>query len=137
MSQIPAPPLPLLDDLNRPFWTGGEQGQLRLWQCTACQYHIHPPAPVCPQCLSTRLVANPVSGRATLQTFTVNHQPWVPGQPVPYVIAIVELDEQPGLRLTTRIVGAAPEALQIGQRMQVVFEQHDDVWLPLFTPARD
>ncbi len=64
-------------------------------------------------------------------TYTVNHQPWV-GPADPYVIAIVEFPEQEGLRLTTNIVGVAPEAVSIGMDVQVVFEQHGDVWFPLF-----
>jgi len=65
-------------------------------------------------------------------TFTVNHHAWFPGQQVPYVLAIVELEEQPGLRLTTRLVGLEPEEVRIGLPVRVRFEQVEDVWLPLF-----
>jgi uncharacterized OB-fold protein len=72
-------------------------------------------------------------------TFTVNHQPWMPGPELPYVVAIVEIDEDPTVRLTTNIVGCAPEEVQIGMPVRVAFEHHPDpdgdVWLPLFTPA--
>jgi uncharacterized OB-fold protein len=54
---------------------------------------------------------------------------------VPYVVAIVELDDQPGLRLTTNLVNVAPQDVRIGSRVKVVFEPHEDVWLPLFEPA--
>src|SRR3546814_5658175 len=52
--------------------------------------------------------------------------------PPRYVIAIVELDDQEGLRVTTNLTGIAPEEVSIGQAVQVVFERHGDVWYPLF-----
>lgn len=77
-----------------------------------------------------------VSGRARLFSFTVNHQPWFPGQEVPYVIGLVELVEQPGLRLTTNLVNCPLERVEIGMDLQVVFENvSGEVALPLFEPA--
>jgi uncharacterized OB-fold protein len=76
-----------------------------------------------------------VSGRAAVATFTVNHQPWIPGFDPPYVVAMVEIDEQPSVRLTTNIVGCEPHDVCIGMPVQVRFEPHDDVWIPLFEPA--
>ena len=63
---------------------------------------------------------------------TVNHQPWYPGWPATYVVAIVELDEQPGLRLTTNLVGDVPDD-PIGRPVAVEFLESDGVWLPLFS----
>jgi hypothetical protein len=68
-------------------------------------------------------------------TFTINIQPWIPGFDPPYVIAMVEIEEQPGVRLTTNIVGCAPEDVYIGMPVEVQFEHNDDVWLPLFAPV--
>jgi uncharacterized OB-fold protein len=51
------------------------------------------------------------------------------------VIAIVELADAAGLRLTTRIVRCAPDGVRIGMRVRVVFEQHGNVYIPLFEPA--
>jgi uncharacterized OB-fold protein len=124
--------LPRLDDTNRYFWTSGEDGKLRFLRCQQCGYWLHPPAPRCPSCLSKELDVEAVSGQATLHTFTVNHQPWYPGLDPPYVIAIVELPEQQGLRLTTGIVGCASDEVEIGMPLQVTFEQYEDVWLPFF-----
>jgi uncharacterized OB-fold protein len=124
--------LPRVDAGNTHFWTGGAEGQLRFLRCRACRHWIHPPAPVCPACLSREVAAEAVSGRARVATFTINHQPWIPGFPPPYAIAIVELPEQPGLRLTTNLVGVAPEAIRIGMPVRVVFEERDGVWIPLF-----
>ena len=56
----------------------------------------------------------------------MNHQRWMPGLEVPYVIAIVELVEQRNLRLTTNIVGCPPEAVRIGMPVQVRFRTVTD-----------
>lgn len=76
-----------------------------------------------------------MSGRGTVVSFTVNHQAWAPDLAVPYVVAIVELVEQAGLRFVSNIVGCDPEAVRIDMPVQVKFEQIEDVWLPLFERA--
>ena len=128
-------PLPELDFDNEAFWTGGAAGELRIYRCRACGFWLHPPRPVCRACLSTDVGAEAASGMGAVATYTVNRQPWLPGLEVPYVLAIVELDEQPGLRLMTNIVNCSAEAVKIGMRVRVVFEQREDVWIPLFEPV--
>ncbi len=68
-----------------------------------------------------------VSGTATLAGFTVNHRFGLPGLPPPYVVAQVAIDEDPRVRLTTNIVDCDPGTLELGQRLEVVFRQDDDV----------
>ena len=126
--------LPTLDEPSAFFWTSGEDGKLRFLQCAACSYLIHPPAPVCPRCVHRHAAPAVVSGRGTLHSFTVNHQPW-DGPGDPYVIGLVEIDEQADVRLTTNIVGIDPAAVQIGMRVEVVFEDHAPVFIPLFRPV--
>ena len=128
-------PLPLLTEENRFFWTSGADGKLRFLRCRACSHYIHPPSPVCGQCLSMDLAVEPVSGRATLAAVTVNHQMWMPMFEPPYVIGIVEIEEQPSVRLTTNIIGCAEEDLAIGMALEVAFEECDDVFLPMFKPT--
>jgi uncharacterized protein len=127
--------LPAVDDATRPFWTGGEHGELRILRCRACGTWLHPPGPVCPACLGTDLAPEAASGRAVVHTYTINHQPWFPGLEPPYVVAIVELPEQEGMRLTTNIVGCPPGDVRIGMPVRVTFEEYDGVWLPFFEPA--
>jgi uncharacterized OB-fold protein len=127
--------LPEISAENEHFWRGGAAGELRFLHCDACARFVHPPAPRCPRCLGTALAVRASSGRARLHTFTVNQQPWIPGFDPPYVVAIVELAEQPDLRLTTNVVRCRPEALRIGMALRAVFEERDDgVFLPLFEP---
>lgn len=127
--------LPRLTDANEFFWTSGEDGRLRFLRCGDCGYWIHPPGPVCPACHSRSVAPEEVSGEAVVHTFTVNHQAWLPGFDPPYLVGIVELPEQAGLRLTTNLVNLAPDEAHIGMPVRVTFEQWEDVWLPLFEPA--
>jgi uncharacterized OB-fold protein len=125
---------PLLTDLNRHFWTGGAQGVLQFLRCVDCGHYLHPPSPVCRRCLSATLEIAAVSGRGHVLTFTVNHQPWRPGVEVPYVVALVELVEQRGLRLTTNLVGCAVADIEISMPVRVEFEQTGEVFVPVFRP---
>jgi uncharacterized protein len=134
LTDTPFRVLPALDETNEFFWTSGEDGRLRFLRCQSCRYHLHPPSPRCPECGSRDVQPEPVSGRATVLTYTVNHQQWA-GPEEPWVIAIVGLVEQPDLRLTTNIVGCAPDEVEIGQEVEVTFEEHDGVWFPLFQPV--
>ena len=133
MAEKPLRLLPQVTPENEHFWLGGADNELRFLRCGSCRYYVHPPAPLCPECLSRDLSPEAVSGRAVVHTFTVNHQPWIPGFDPPYVVAIVELDEQEGLRLTTNLVNCKPEDISIGLRVHVLFEDlGEGVFLPLF-----
>ena len=98
---------------------------------------MQPPAADCPDC-GGALVARPVSGRGTVFTYTVNYQPFNPAVPVPYVIAIVELEEQADLRIATNIVDCEPDSVYVGLPVEVRFERQDvdgdDVYVPVFAP---
>ena len=128
--------LPQVGPENEHVGQGGAQGELRFLRCGGCETYVHPPSPICPECLGRDLAPAAVSGRAVLHTFTVNHQPWIPGFEPPYVVAIVELVEQPGLRLMTNIVNCEHDEVEIGMPLRVLFEDiGDDVYLPLFEPV--
>ena len=136
MTDAPFRVLPALDDENRFFWTSGEDGQLRFLRCQACGFYLHPPLPRCPRCGSRDVAPEPVSGRGTVWSFTVNFFNGKAATEI-YTIGLVELAEQEGLRLTTNIVGMAAEDVRVGIAVQVVFEQRDEVWFPLFEPVPD
>jgi acetyl-CoA acetyltransferase/uncharacterized OB-fold protein len=130
-------PLPELYPGNHAFWTSGEDGTLRIDGCGDCGALVHPPAPICQVCRSRNRVQVPVSGRAAVAGFTVNHHQWLPGFEPPYVIAEVAIEEDPSVRLTTNVVGCEPDDVHVGQSVVVQFEQQEDVWIPLFTPTGD
>jgi uncharacterized protein len=126
---------PPVTDLNRPFWTGGAHGQLLVQRCGSCDRWVFPAAEACATC-GGPLEWQPVSGDGTVFTFTVSRHQYHPDVPAPYVIAIVELAEQAGLRFMTNIVECDPDTVTIGLPVRVVFEPAgDEAWAPVFRPA--
>lgn len=130
----PSAPLPALDADNTPFWTGGQDGRLLITRCGDCSRWLHPPVPVCRFCLSTNVAPHPCTGRGEVLTYTINRQQWLPDLAPPYVIAVIGLDDDPMLRVSTRLVGVEPDDVRIGMRVEVAFVPSGDVWLPLFRP---
>lgn len=124
--------LPRLDAYNRPFWTGGAHGELKVMRCQDCKTFVHPPRPVCRKCLSENVAPEVVPGTGVVDTFTINCQKWHPAMDVPFVIARVALDGAPGVILTTNIVGCPVDQVDAGDRVRVKFEQQGEVYLPLF-----
>lgn len=128
---------------SRAFWTGGANGSLMVSRCQDCAHFFHPPGPSCWRCRSTNVAPAPVSGRGRVASFTINRQPWIPGFDPPYVIATVELEEEPDVRLITNVVGIAPEDMTVGLTVEAFFEEWGErtgesdtrVWVPLFRPA--
>ena len=80
------------------------------------------------------MVPHPVSGHGSVFTFTVNRHVFNPAVPVPYVIAIVELVEQVGLRMTSNLIDCDVDEVYIGLPVVVTFEQAGTAWVPLFRP---
>jgi uncharacterized OB-fold protein len=127
--------LPELDEVSAPYWTGGAVGELRIAHCGSCGRYTHPPRPDCPNC-GTAMQFVAVSGDGVVFTYTVAGQQFHPDVPTPFVIALVELDEQPGLRVATNIVDCDPAAVVSGMPVRVRFEEHGEVFVPVFAPAR-
>jgi acetyl-CoA acetyltransferase/uncharacterized OB-fold protein len=123
-----------VDELNAFYWTSGQDGTLRFQRCQGCKSLIHPPQPLCCYCLGTELAPDEVSGLGTVIGYTVNHQPWDPDFPPPFVVASVAIDEDPRVRVITNLVDLAPDDAAVGLRVRARFERSGDVWLPLFAP---
>lgn len=131
------PPRPEPDEITRFFWEGVDAHRLMILRCRSCHRYVHLPRGVCRYCLSTDLEPEQVSGRGVLETFTLPQQPfhaWFRDR-VPYVLGIVELDEQEDLKLVTNIVDIDEEDVHCGLRVHVVFrEVVPGYTLPLFAP---
>jgi uncharacterized OB-fold protein len=107
--------------------------QLLIEHCDDCARWVHPGAGECRQC-GGPLVARPVSGHGTVFTYTVNYHPYNPEIPVPYVIAIIELAEQSGLRLAANIVDCEPDSVTCGMPVDLRPEKGAG-GAPLFAPS--
>ncbi len=128
----PPRPRPRLDAGNRAFWTGGAEGKLYIMRCSACGEYTHPPRQICRHCQSEDMAPHAAQGTGQIDSYTINHQAWMPDLEVPFVIARVRLDGIPGVYLTTNIVGSPVDAINIDDPVQVVFEEQDGIWFPLF-----
>jgi uncharacterized OB-fold protein len=137
-----APPLPLPspDPVTQFFWDGAARHELWIQRCQDCKQYLHYPKTLCRFCQSANLRGEPVSGRATLYTWTIAVQPFHPFyvDRIPYTVATVELVEQSGLMFMSQIVDCAEEDLRIGMPLEVVFEElAPALTLPFFRPAAE
>lgn len=129
-------PLPVIDPGSRPFWDATREHRLSIPKCQTCgEYHFYP-RELCPHCHSDDLEWTDVSGNGEIYSFTIARKPagLVYAEDVPYIIAMIALDEGP--RMLTNLVVDDVEAVQIGDRVAVKFEDvTDEITLPKFTPT--
>ena len=132
------PPLPQPDALTTFFWDGVAQHKLLILCCQTCGHLVHYPRPLCDRCQGRDLTPTEVSGRATISSYTVVEQAFHPYfvDKLPYVLAVVELEEEAGVRLTTNIVDCTEDRLHIDLPVVVDFrEVAPGFTLPMFRPA--
>lgn len=132
----PKKPLPRVDEETKGYWEACRRHELYIQRCRNCGTKRHYPRAVCPTCLSDDTEWLRCAGTGSVYTFTVTHQNQSPGfrDELPYVLAYVELDE--GLRLLTNIVDCPADAVHIGMRVTVVFEDvTDEIAIPRFRPV--
>jgi uncharacterized OB-fold protein len=138
VSPVYVKPLPQPDPVTQPFWDSVRRHAIELQRCAGCRTFIFYPRAICPSCGSGALHWEPVSGRGTLYSFTVVHRATVPEfrADVPYVVALVDLDEGPRLMATLVDVPADPARIRIGTRLEIVYDDvTPDVTLLRFRPA--
>lgn len=129
-------PLPAIDVESRPFWQGARARQLKIMRCRGCGKHFFYPRELCPFCQSDAPEWVTASGRGTIYTFTIARRPAGPAfkADVPYVVALVELEE--GARMMTNIVTSDVAKVRIGQKVSAVFDDvTDEVTLVKFAPT--
>jgi uncharacterized OB-fold protein len=119
------PPQPAPDADSEGFWFATADGLLSICRCADCRRWLMPPLERCRHC-GGPVAFEPVAGTGAVHSFIVVHYPAVPGfaEELPYVVALVELDEQPGLRLSARLVGVDPGAVAIDQRVRAEIVDH-------------
>ncbi len=135
----------LADPAARPLWEGTTRGELLIQTCADCGKMRMPPRPMCFACRSIRVTWKRASGRGRVWSFVVPHPPLLPtyAELAPYNVVVVELEEDPTLRLVGNLVesaagpinGVDPATIRIGERVRVVFAQIEDVCLPRWVRA--
>jgi uncharacterized OB-fold protein len=131
------PPQPLPDTDSRGFWAATADGRLAMCRCQACGLWLQPPLERCRKCAGETSFED-VAGTGTVYTFIVQRQASVVGylDKIPYAVALVELDEQRGLRLPGRVVGLDPSEVACGLRVraELVDLPGGDFRVPVFRP---
>jgi uncharacterized protein len=131
----PERPLPSLAEPDTgPFWAATRDHRLTYQVCGSCGELIFHPRRHCTNCLSAETRWQDSAGGGTVYTFTVirqHGQPYFRGR-LPYVLGFIDLDE--GFRLLAEI-DAAPDAVRVGQRVTVGWEDHAELAIPVFRPA--
>jgi uncharacterized OB-fold protein len=114
-------PAPTVGPEARPYWDATAEGRLVLPRCEDCNVLIWYPRGFGPACSSTRIAWVEASGRGTVYSYTVVHRgamgPYRGAEP--YVLAYVELEEGP--RVLTNLVDCDPQAIGVGDAVEVVF----------------
>jgi uncharacterized OB-fold protein len=133
VSEERAIPLPRPTALSRPHWDGCKAGELRVQRCRDCGHFVFIPQPLCTRCQADALEWVASSGRGTVYSYTVVHRAPRPAFAVPYVVAIVELEE--GWHMLTNLVDVAPADVRVGMPVEVTFLQMSEaITLPYFRP---
>lgn len=128
-----------IDQESAPFWEGCKRQELLVQRCNSCQTFYFYPRAVCPSCWSTDVEWTRSAGKGQVYTYSVVRRATPPAGPVfatkvPYVVAIVELDDTK-TRMVTNIVGCDPNSVTIGMPVEVTFEDvGEGAMIPLFKP---
>lgn len=132
----PTRPLPRFPQPEtEPFWDATKSDRLTYQVCRDCGGVVFYPRSHCTHCTSIDLEWRTSAGLGTIYTFTVIRQhghPFFKGH-TPYTIAFIDLDE--GFRMLAEVSGVSPDAVRIGQRVKVGWEDGGDVRIPIFEPA--
>lgn len=127
-------PMPTITPVNRPYWDGLAEGELRFQRCGSCGNAWLPAREECPGCLSSEVSWEPSQGRGKIVSWVVYHQAVHPSfaDRVPYNVAVVELDEGP--RLISNIL-APEDTLAIERPVEVRIERESEVSVARFVLA--
>ena len=129
LSQDRSLPAPLVSPETEVFWAATRQGKLLIKHCNDCGENHFYPRSLCPYCFSDRTEWLQSAGRGAIYSCSVLRR-----TQVPYCVAYVTLDEGP--TMLTNIVDCELDAVQIGQRVTLVFKPTEDGGaLPMFAPA--
>ncbi|MGH7859511.1 MAG: Zn-ribbon domain-containing OB-fold protein [Candidatus Binatia bacterium] len=128
---MPAP-APTLD--TEEWWESCRRRELRFQKCRDCGTLRHPPSPLCPSCHSLAYDWHPSAGRGRVYSFTWVHHVFLPGLEgrVPYNVAVIVLDDAPGIRLVSNVLDVTPAALHIDLPVRLVWEAAGPFTLPRF-----
>ena len=131
----------ILPDLNYelflPFWEGTKKSELKFPYCTECGLFHWYPQYRCPHCGNNKIEWVKSKGRGNVFTWTVVHKPFLEAYKnwVPYITALIELDDIPGIRFVTSIIEVSPDNISVGMLVSVCYKKiNNELFLPIFRP---
>jgi len=128
--------VPTIHSWTEPYWKAARERKLMIQRCKDCKKHIFYPRICCPFCFSDQIEWVEASGKGKVHSYTVvqNNPPSAFVKDVPFIIAIVKLEEK--VQMLTNIVGCDPEQVKCDMPVEVTFERvNDEITLPKFRPA--
>jgi uncharacterized OB-fold protein len=120
-----------LDHDNKAQWKGFLDRRLLITRCGDCGHWFNPPHPMCPRCWSDRVGHHEVSGRGRVQWFTL----LIGGQGDTTVAVVVELAEQPGLRVTSTVIGVPAGEVACDMAVELDWQDFEGAPIPVFRPV--
>ncbi|ETB49525.1 hypothetical protein O974_05930 [Mycobacterium avium 11-0986] len=99
------------------------ENKLLIQRCSGCGKLRHPPRPMCPHCRSLDWQAVGSSGRGTVYSYVMPHEPKFPFFEYPYIVVLVELEE--GVRLVSNLTGIDPAEVTPGLPVEVYYQTFD------------
>lgn len=123
-------PLPHPTAQTLPFWDGCASGVLRYQRCDRCGAVQPIPRSLCARCHGETLAWRDSAGYGRVLSHTTVHRAPSPAfrADLPYVIALIDMDE--GFRLMTNVAGGAAAPIAIGARVRIGIRRVEDAWLP-------
>jgi uncharacterized OB-fold protein len=123
---------PIADTFSQAWWDACRQRRLLVRRCHGCAALHFPPRRACPVCWSEDVSWHEVSGRGTIYSYSVVRENDLPAfrDAVPYVVAVVQLDEGP--RLMTTIIESPSDALAVDAPVEVSFVDRGAWTFPAF-----
>ena len=119
-------PIPVPDELSKPFWDACNERRLIVQNCTACNRMQYPPEKTCSQCGSANNLGwREVQGRGTVTGHIVIYdsrlRAWQEMQP--YNVAIIALEENPDIKFFSNLPGTPTDEVPFGAKAQLIFEE--------------
>lgn len=132
-------PLPQIEPGNKEFWDGLAEHEFRVARCDDCGHYNWVRLPACRSCLSERQTWTPVSGRATVWSYSIVHRgPGAFRDEVPYGVVLAKLEEEPRSCLVLgNTVGIPLDELHVGLPLKITYldAPGENVTLFRFTKA--
>jgi uncharacterized OB-fold protein len=134
-------PFPEMDrEEYKPFWKGAREGRLYFPRCHSCERFHWYPSILCPHCQSKEIEWTPIQGQGKVYTWTVVRHPFHPSfqSRLPLIVALVEFEDAPGIRLVTNIIRCKPEEVYVSMPVEVIFLEINKLFtMPVFKPVHE